>query len=263
MIPAVTALVVGGLYTVGAVVKAAELRGAGLRVSETLPLVPIEQLLARGISVAYEGMGVLVSIAVVLLVTAWAARFLGETDTALRQLDSLRERIERKEVTEEEAEAELSRIGSWADNFVKTHRWLTWFPRFPWWYVPLAFAPAMLFFPPLGALAIAILLVEVCRQRLRAPLWHFVTFLLLVILVTAVAQTILYPRPLPAVALNVSEQGEVRGELIASTAGTWYISSARGEWQAIQSGRVRSSRVHSVSPHNKPRRIIRLFLDLF
>ena len=54
MIPVATAVAVGVLYTLGALYKAAQLHGAGLSVDDTLPLVPLQQLLTRGIAVVYD-----------------------------------------------------------------------------------------------------------------------------------------------------------------------------------------------------------------
>jgi hypothetical protein len=47
----VIALSVGALYTVGAVVTTGQLRRADPVVRDTLPLVPLPQLLGRGMSV--------------------------------------------------------------------------------------------------------------------------------------------------------------------------------------------------------------------
>lgn len=49
LLPAAAVLGVAVLYGTGALIKTAQLRDADLSVQETLPLVPIEQLLALGI----------------------------------------------------------------------------------------------------------------------------------------------------------------------------------------------------------------------
>jgi hypothetical protein len=49
-IPALAALAVAALYTVGALLTAAVLRGAGVSVRDTLPLFSLEKILAHGIS---------------------------------------------------------------------------------------------------------------------------------------------------------------------------------------------------------------------
>jgi hypothetical protein len=53
--PGTAALAVAYFYTVGALVKITELRGGGFSVSETLPLTPIPQLLALGVSTVSVG----------------------------------------------------------------------------------------------------------------------------------------------------------------------------------------------------------------
>jgi hypothetical protein len=49
MIPGVAAVILGLLYTTGALLKTAQLRGAGVSVTDALPLVPLQQLLSLGI----------------------------------------------------------------------------------------------------------------------------------------------------------------------------------------------------------------------
>jgi hypothetical protein len=62
-IPIVVAVVVGLLYAVGALLSAAKFRGAGLEIQDTVPLLPLETILATGIGTL---------MASVLLVAAWA-----------------------------------------------------------------------------------------------------------------------------------------------------------------------------------------------
>jgi hypothetical protein len=50
-LPALAGIVLGLLYTIGALVSTAELRGAGMTVGDTITLVPIEEHLGRGIAV--------------------------------------------------------------------------------------------------------------------------------------------------------------------------------------------------------------------
>jgi hypothetical protein len=52
LVPGVVALGLALLYSVGALLKTFELLDAGIDVTEALPLVPLEQVLARGIGTA-------------------------------------------------------------------------------------------------------------------------------------------------------------------------------------------------------------------
>jgi hypothetical protein len=54
--PAVAAIVLAILYVVGAIAKIDELRGAGLDPRDVLTLIPIQQLLARGVGVSLQAL---------------------------------------------------------------------------------------------------------------------------------------------------------------------------------------------------------------
>ena len=62
-IPVAVAVLVGLLYAVGALLSAAKFRGAGLEIQDTVPLLPLETILATGIGTL---------LASVLLVAVWA-----------------------------------------------------------------------------------------------------------------------------------------------------------------------------------------------
>ena len=61
------AIFVGALYTVGAVLTTGQLRRADLVVRDTLPLVPLPQMLGRGMSVFLKPFAGVLGIAIVLL----------------------------------------------------------------------------------------------------------------------------------------------------------------------------------------------------
>jgi hypothetical protein len=63
-------LSVGALYTVGAVVTVGQLRGAKLAVRDTLPLVPLSQILGRGMSVVLKPFAGLLVVAAVFAAIA-------------------------------------------------------------------------------------------------------------------------------------------------------------------------------------------------
>jgi len=65
---AFTAFGLGALYLIGAFLKTTELRGAGLRVQDLLPLIPIEQLLARGIATTMTSAGLTATVVLALVV---------------------------------------------------------------------------------------------------------------------------------------------------------------------------------------------------
>lgn len=63
--PAVAAVSIGALYTIGILVWSAQLRDAGVTVTDALPLIPLSQLLARGIDAA---VGLTPSLIIILIV---------------------------------------------------------------------------------------------------------------------------------------------------------------------------------------------------
>ena len=72
MVPGFAALGLGLLYATGAVIKAGQLRGEGLNVRDTLPLVPLEQILALGIGTLVTSLiWVVVFAALVWLYIGW------------------------------------------------------------------------------------------------------------------------------------------------------------------------------------------------
>lgn len=68
MVPLATALGIAVLYGAGAIVKAGQLRGEGFAIRDTLPLVPLEQLLALGIGIVVSSLLWLLGIAVLFSV---------------------------------------------------------------------------------------------------------------------------------------------------------------------------------------------------
>src|SRR5262245_34057038 len=75
LLPLAIALFVGILYTVGAVLTTGQLRRANLVVRDTLPLVPLPQLLGRGMSVFLKPFaGVLVIVLVFIAVLVLGGR---------------------------------------------------------------------------------------------------------------------------------------------------------------------------------------------
>src|SRR6478672_2456409 len=71
LLPLAIAIFVGILYTVGAVLTTGQLRRANLVVRDTLPLVPLPQLLGRGMSVflkPFAGLLVIVLVFIAVLV---------------------------------------------------------------------------------------------------------------------------------------------------------------------------------------------------
>ena len=94
LLPVVIALFVGSLYTVGAVLTTGQLRHANLVVRDTLPLVPLPQILARGMSVFLKPFAGVLGIAVVFVavvalgeeIEAWLEGWTGASRRPPRRL---------------------------------------------------------------------------------------------------------------------------------------------------------------------------------
>lgn len=87
-LPAITALSLGVLYGLGALFKAAELGRAGFAVRDTLPLVPLSQLLTRGIAVVWDNIvGILLLVGgfvVMAMYFRWVEARVAPADERLR-----------------------------------------------------------------------------------------------------------------------------------------------------------------------------------
>lgn len=82
-LPGVAALLLGLLYTLGALLTMADLSGAGLATQDTLPLIPITDLLARGVGVAVAAAAVLAGFS---LLAVCNVRFDAESDSKMKLL---------------------------------------------------------------------------------------------------------------------------------------------------------------------------------
>lgn len=79
-IPVATALAIGLLYAIGSLYEAAEIRAAGLNARDVLPLIPLQQLLGRGMAVVFD------NLPAILL---WVATMGAGTALIYRQLGGL------------------------------------------------------------------------------------------------------------------------------------------------------------------------------
>jgi len=213
----------GFVYGYGALEKATELHGANQDVTNTLPLVPLQQLLVAGISrVLPLGAIVVFGIAGYLALEALEAR--GTLPAKRNRASSPRSR------------ATADRI----DQIL----WLVFLPLFS----------LFLFFfaPPWGFL----LILQLVAQRFLLP--HLsrarsAIFLILLLGLFTLSYSYLSPNPLPKASLRTQDGKRVSGDLIATDSGTWYIGTDRHRFVAIQNADIRGNvRVQSVK-HNEGR----------
>lgn len=215
LLPIAVASAVGALYTVGAVLTTAQLRTADLAVRDTLPLVPLPQLLGRGMSVFLKSFAGIVVIAVVFA----AALFFSEQ-------------------VEQELLAATRRRWPGARRRVK----LT--------LVAGVAAILALLSEPAIAVGVAgcsfVLLLWVFGSvRLRRALLVWAGLVAVVLLVVAFYR----PEPLPTAEL-LTGRGCVEGDLITVAADTWYVGRRDRRFVAVSGADVRSAGVFS-APHTR------------
>jgi hypothetical protein len=217
LLPVVIALSVGTLYTVGAVVTTGQLRHANLVVRDTLPLVPLSQLLGRGMSVFLKPFAGVLAIALVFV----AALIFGEW-------------------IENSLEA---RSRGWTQNR-RTIMRLTG--------MLVGVSALALLSPPDVAIGVAC-----CSLVLM--LWVFdITHLRPALLLFAAAAGVMLlalsfyrPERLAKVTIQQRQGRVISGDLITTTAGTWYLGERNRNFVAVLPTDVRSVQVCS-GPHSTP-----------
>jgi hypothetical protein len=214
-LPALVGLFVGVLYTVGAVLTTGQLRSANLVVRDTLPLVPLVQLLGRGMSVFLKPFAGVLGIALVFV----AALIFG--DAIERALDLL--------------------TTNWTSRKHRLGRLAAVFGGV------LALA---LLSPPDVAVGVAVcatvlLLWVVGLTPLRKSLLTFAALAAVMLL----GLSFYRPEPLANVTVHTPTGRVIRGDLITSTSGTWYLGQAHRNFVAVLPGEITSIRVDS-GPHS-------------
>jgi hypothetical protein len=227
LLPLVIAIFVGVLYTVGAVLTTGQLRRANLVVRDTLPLVPLPQLLGRGMSVFLKPFAGVLGIVLVFI----AVLVLGS-------------RIER---------ALDGRTAGWNSGERVAARGVV---------VLAAIGALVLVSPPQVAVGIS-----VCALVLGFWVWSILPLRESLLLFAGLTALMLLglafyrPEPLPTVTLRTSTQGVVHGDLITTANGTWYIGRGKRNFVAVSAGDIQSLEVDS-GPHSSPpifRRILNAF----
>jgi hypothetical protein len=203
-------LSVGALYTIGAVVTVGQLRGAKLAVRDTLPLVPLSQILGLGMSVVLKPFAGLLAIAAVFAAIAVVGP---RVEGAIRRRWPQRERAIRATVVVSGV-ALLALVSPWETAIVV----LGCASVFGAWILQrISLARALLLF---CALAVGVL-ASVSFYR---------------------------PEPL-ATATITRDSGEiVRGPLISTVAGRWYVGTGRRTFVAVESSDARSVQITSSPP---------------
>lgn len=240
-IPGVAALGLGLLYAAGAIIKSGQLRDADLSVRDTLPLIPLEQILAVGIGTLVTSLLWVLLFALALLV------FVGTSTTGPKPpvLLSLKSR---KAILSWKSFVILSRIALVA---VIVNAFYSY-----------AFFSAV-------ALAAAVLL-GYAVERFGAPRGRrYVVYVVMayffIVLMARTADAYISPTPLPNVTLTMRSSGEsqpkyVQGTLIVNAGGVWYVSLRKQTYRGIPASRVMTAVVRSRSKR-EPRPVLKILKE--
>jgi hypothetical protein len=217
LLPVAIALSVGTLYTIGAVVTTGQLRHAHLVVRDTLPLVPLPQLLGRGMSVFLKPFAGVLAIALVFV----AAVNFGEwIESALEE-----------------------RSRDWTQRRRRMVRSTG---------VLLGTSALALLSPPAVAVGVAC-----CSLVLTLWVFDITQLRPALLLFAAAAGVMLLalsfyrPEPLAKVTIQSRKGPAINGDLITTAAGTWYLGQGHRNFVAVLPTDVRSVQVKS-GPHSTP-----------
>lgn len=201
--PALVALALGGIYALGAAAVISQLNAADLDTTQVMPLIPIDQILARGI-------GAFTAVAVLALPLGLLAAL------GIFLFESLLPRGRNRSPDPPSSDPAPLLSVSWFALAVLG--------------VTIVFAPtdyATILVFGLIAMFAAIDLVRREMQRQRRTRWRPIAFLcgyFAFVLVATLMSSIARPDPLPLVALELTDGKTVRGLLVTSSGSNWHVA---------------------------------------
>jgi len=217
--PALLAIGLGGIYAFGAISVLGQFQAADLDALQTMPLVPIDQILARGIGAITQAAALSLPFALfgAIGVFKW-----DEQKAAAKK-------------PKDEGSQENGEDGS-ARSF---------------WILLALILAAVLFVPSdylsiLGfGLGSMIVVINAVRKKLTAEgrLWRshaFVAGYAAFVLTATATGSIVRADPLPKASLALKRGTTATGGLLASTGSGWYIARNNGNVIAIPAGNVKS-----------------------
>jgi ABC-type multidrug transport system fused ATPase/permease subunit len=256
LLPAMAAMGLAGLYGLGGLLWAAELSGADLDVGRTLPLVPLEQVLARGIGVALMAVALSPLVLLFALGMGWLDRRRDrEIEVRDHALAHVEERVQKVQRARRLGQGDLADrlFAELKDDVEQIERTALKPPPLGRLIAALAGMAALLVsasWPTatvLVVLLVALLVWEIPmgrRLRLRPlPAACLTTGALVVLLLAA---TYLDPPPLPRVSVETAAGERVRGELVIQTGDGYHVTTGDRRMVAIPARAVVATRVHQV-----------------
>jgi hypothetical protein len=219
------AVFLGAVYAYGAVIKAGELHAAGQSVGDTLPLVPLEQILVLGIDrLLPVGIAILVTVLVGMGFVNRLRRPATDRDADTESTDD-----SARESNAEKRGRLIFRavLGGIFIVLLFTAEWTIWLLMAEIWAVGLY--------------------AEAEHSTLRT--YMIFTTIALIVYFSAVAW--FDPSPLPHVRLTTRQDRVIAGDLIAATGSAWYIGVADKQWTAVQTREIEQVRASAVKKKRK------------
>jgi hypothetical protein len=233
-IPALVGLGLGGIYAIGAASAISQLQSAHLQALQVVALIPIDQILSRGIGAITSTF--VVAIPIALLTAAGIFNF-----------EQLRTSKEEEASTKDEHTAPNS------DGRDEQPEKIISLPFPISGPIGIALGLVVIFVPTdyltiflFGAMAMgaSIRIVRNWRIRENRHPWRPAAFLAgyLSFMVVAAAMTaIVRPSPLPQVEMSLHQGDRIQAEFVVLANGTWYLSRPGGDLLAVPASNVKTA----------------------
>jgi hypothetical protein len=254
-VPGLAALGLGGIYALGALAYYGQFREAGLDAIQAMPLVPVNQLLGRGIGVATSQFFQAV-VFIVLIAIVGAA-------IGLRQI--------RSEIRESE-HGPPGGVGGKADETDEG-----WLRRHPGWALIAVLGLIVAFFVVAyswrrcavllaGFVAEVVVIGLLLWRRLKEDQeWNgfdvrvYAAGLSAYVAGAAIAGSFLTPSPLPETSVRTMSGKPVEGHLVMEDDSSYVVERRDGALISIPAARVRSASTHYRSSPHEPTAVESLF----
>lgn len=216
------AVVLGSVYVYGALIKATQFHGADQSVTDTLPLVPLEQVLLAGVnaSLLLIVVAIFASLAVLFIQEVRGRR---QSDAPAKKREAPKKR-DRKDQT-------------WMERHFLHILWTIL--GVGWLFLVMASPPSMI----VTVTYIAVFLWWRWPPLISRRRWALVLAVLFVCV--TLAQNYFTPKLLPEVKLTTTGGRVVKGELLVHTDSTWYVGTGDHEFEAVEAATVESATVES------------------
>jgi hypothetical protein len=266
----VAALAVGFLYSVGAVLIAGQLRTTEIATRDVLPVVPLPQMLGRGMSVLLGSFGLAVALVFLAAVgiflgqrheSTWR-RVVGHIKEVHEELDSIREDALRD--NEEQRQKVLADVDALRKRIPPApSRGLTGGLRRGFIAFQVVVGLALVFVAPPAATAfivVAVGLIFLLILGSPIPVYLAAGGSWLALWGGLLMTSFYYPQPLAAVTLTTTGGAEHTGRLIVQSGDTLYVSERPKQMTLFPVAQLQSASVTS-EKRKKPRGVYRILWD--